>query len=84
MKRVPYKIFDEIRMVPLVTYTNQKKDDPPKDDWHDDLWVERDEDWYALMSPSLKNKTVRIISAEEWARSRNEGIQKTTARGGGE
>jgi hypothetical protein len=47
-------------MVPVVVYLNNKQ---LKEvfEWDEDLWVERPEDWYALMSESLKYKRVRVI-----------------------
>ena len=35
-------------------------------EWDEELWVERPEDWYALMSESLKYKRVRVIDRNEW------------------
>ena len=52
-------------MVPVVVYLNNKQ---LKEvfEWDEDLWVERPEDWYALMSESLKYKRVRVITEEDW------------------
>lgn len=38
-------------------------------EWDDTLWVERGEDYYAMMSPQLKGKRVRIIDRELFLRS---------------
>ena len=61
----PFTIFGETRMVPVVVYLNHKQ---LKEvfEWDSDLWVERPEDWYALMSESLKYKRVRVITEEDW------------------
>lgn len=32
------------------------------------LWVERPEDYYALMSPQLRNKKVAILDRNDWLR----------------
>lgn len=37
--------------------------------WDEELWVERDEDWYALQSPQLRNKKVRVVTREEWLKA---------------
>jgi hypothetical protein len=34
--------------------------------WDEELWIERTEDWYALQSPQLRNKRVRIVTREDW------------------
>ncbi len=34
--------------------------------WQEELWVERNEDWYAMHSPQFLNKKVRIITREMW------------------
>lgn len=48
--KAPYKLFKDSmpRNVEVITYTNGELDEPPKEQWTDTLWVERDEDWYAL------------------------------------
>ena len=38
------------------------------DDWDEELWIERSEDWYAL--DYYKDKKVRIIKREDWIRGR--------------
>lgn len=37
--------------------------------WDEELWVERAEDWYALQSPQLRNKKVRVVTREEWLKA---------------
>lgn len=67
--KAPYTIFGETRMVEVEVYTNDSgKIDSTE--WDDELWIERGEDWYAMMSPQLKHKRVRIIRRENWLRSK--------------
>ena len=63
--KAPFTKFGKTRMVPVVVYLNNKQ---LKEvfEWDEDLWVERPEDWYALMSESLKYKRVRVIDRNEW------------------
>lgn len=68
-KSLPYRIFDHDRLVVLVTYTKGKIDLPPREDFTETLWVERGEDYYALMSPQLRDKTVRIVERNAWQKS---------------
>jgi hypothetical protein len=63
-KTVPYKMFGKTKMVPHITYTNQKEDIPAKSSWDDTLWIERGEDWYALSS--LRNKTILVVKREDF------------------
>lgn len=67
----PYTIFGKTKMVPVVTYTNGKKDEPSKIEWDHDLWIERGEDWYALLGPPYNKSTVRVIEREVWLRSKD-------------
>lgn len=62
----PYTIFNETRLVPLKVYVGGKESNITE--WDEDLWVECGEDWYALLSPQLKHKRVRIIEREQWLR----------------
>ena len=68
-RKAPFTIFGETRMVPVVVYLNNKQ---LKEvfEWDEDLWVERPEDWYALMSESLKYKRVRVVDRNEWLRGK--------------
>jgi hypothetical protein len=69
-RRVPFTMFGQTRMVPLRTYTDGKDDFPYyKGNWADTLWVERGEDWYALMSRELRGKTVLVVRREDWLSS---------------
>jgi hypothetical protein len=73
--KAPYRLSPRVpyRNVEVVTYTGGKKDNPPKDNWTEILWIERDEDWYALMSAEYKNATVRIVTREAYIRSKEIG-----------
>lgn len=35
------------------------------------LWVERGEDYYALMSPQLKDKKVAVVHRRDWLKAVN-------------
>lgn len=63
--KAPYKKFGQTRTLPVVVYLNNKQ---LKEifEWDEEIWVERPEDWYALMSESLKYKRVRVIDRNEW------------------
>jgi len=34
------------------------------------LWVERGEDWYALMSPGLRGKRILVVERQDWLRGK--------------
>ena len=63
--KAPYKKFGQTRNLPVVVYLNSKQ---LKEvfEWDEELWVERPEDWYALMCDALKYKRVRIIERNKW------------------
>jgi hypothetical protein len=63
----PYTIFGETKMVEVVVYKDGKRINETT--WETELWVERGEDYYAMMSPQLKGKNIRIIDRELWLRS---------------
>jgi hypothetical protein len=62
-----HTIFGRTAKVPLVVYLQNKKIN--SDCWDETLWIERGEDWYALMSSKLKNKKVRVIERDIWIRN---------------
>jgi hypothetical protein len=64
LKLAPFTIFGKTKMLPIVVWENGGKINT--DTWDTELWVERSEDWYALSSPQLKNKKVRIVTREDW------------------
>lgn len=65
MKRVPFTMFGQTKMVPHKTWTNNRQDTPAKDHWVHTLWVERGEDWYGLMTFG-RDKTVLVVDREDF------------------
>ena len=63
--KAPFTIFGKTRMVETVVYLNNIRLNSCLE-WDEDLWVERHEDWYALMSDNLKYKRVRVIERDKW------------------
>lgn len=68
MKTAPYTIFGQTKNVPVKIVN----DDKNTGEWDVELWIERGEDWYALDSPQLKGKRVRIIERDIWLASKHE------------
>lgn len=63
-----YKAFGQTKKLPLVVYY---KNQPIESMWYTEtLWVERPEDWYALMSDKLKNQRVRVIDRDIWLKAK--------------
>lgn len=60
-----YEMFGTKKLLPVVVYYNGHQVDP-ENGWEETLWIERGEDWYALHSPQLKTKRVRVMTREEW------------------
>lgn len=67
--KAPHTEFGETRILPVVVYLNNRQ---LKEvfEWDEELWVERPEDWYALMSEGLKYKRVRVIERNEWLKGK--------------
>jgi len=63
--KAPYTMFGITKMLPVVVH-NSQGELPGELSWQEELWVERNEDWYAMHSPQLFNKKVRIITREMW------------------
>ncbi len=63
--KAPCKRFNQTRLVTLRVYLNSKEFKEVHE-WDEELWVCRPEEWYALMSDSLKYKRVRVITDEDW------------------
>ena len=59
-----YSAFGKTVSLPVVVYYKDQVVD--SDTWDETLWIERQEDWYALLSPQLKNKFVRVVKAEDF------------------
>jgi hypothetical protein len=68
--KAPYTIFGKTKLIPVSTFTRGKEDSPAKQTWDKELWVERGEDWYALLSVDLYEKTVRVVKREIWLREK--------------
>ena len=67
--KAPCTRFGQTKMVDVNVYLNSKQ---LKEvfEWDEELWVERPEDWYALMSEGLKYKRVRVIESNEWLKGK--------------
>lgn len=68
--RAPFTMFGQTLLLPVVTYTAQRRDHLPKPKWHDTLWIERGEDWYALGSLEWRGKTIRVVHRADWLSAR--------------
>lgn len=68
MSTAPYTAFGKTRMVEVEVYQDGK---PmlDADQWDKTIWIERGEDWYALDSPQLRGKRVRIVTRQAWLRA---------------
>ena len=60
----PFTMFGKTKNITVRTFTNQKEDIPACKIWDKELWVEREEDWYALSA--LRKYTTRVVTREEW------------------
>lgn len=59
---IPYTAFGKTRDVEVTEFHNMAEGEQ-----HDTtLWVERAEDYYALLSPQLKDKKVAIVTRRAW------------------
>jgi len=65
-KTAEYTAFGQTKQVPIKVWYQEKEIE--SDEWDEDLWIERGEDWYALSSSNLKNKKVRVIERSVWLR----------------
>jgi hypothetical protein len=63
--KAPYTMFGITKMVPVEVFNNKGRL-PEETSWDEELWIERGEDWYALGSPQLVNKKVRVITRDAW------------------
>lgn len=57
-----YTAFGKTKDVKVTEFHNMKEGDTPDEM----LWVERSEDYYALLSPRLRDKKVVIITRQAW------------------
>lgn len=65
--KIQHTAFGKTRWVEA-TFHNME----PGHDYDKVLWVERAEDYYALMSPQLKDKRVAIVERNDWLRAGEE------------
>lgn len=63
--KVKYTAFGQTRLVAPRSYHNMTPEESPEEF----LWVEIPEDYYALMSPQLKNKKVAVIDRRDWMKA---------------
>ena len=63
-----YSAFGKVKNIPVVLFKNNQIVQKNVQ-WDETLWIERDEDYYALMSDTYKNKIVRIVTRESWFQS---------------
>lgn len=66
MKYAPHTFFSCTLNLPVKVYVNGKHD-PDVYEWDDELFIDRHEDWYALSSPQLRNKRVRVVTRDDWS-----------------
>ena len=59
--KLKYKAFGKTKLVRVSAYNNATPED-----YDEVLWIERGEDYYALMSSQLKHKKVLIVKREDW------------------
>lgn len=64
----PYTFGDDTRLVELVVYQDGKRVELYE--WDEDLWIESATDMFALMTPQLQNKRIRIIDRKKWLRGK--------------
>lgn len=63
-KRIEYTAFGKTRVVPVELH-NMTEDQ----EHETTLWVERGEDYYALLSPQLRDKKVAIVTRDAWLKA---------------
>lgn len=74
LMNAPYTIFGKTKMIPVKVYLNNKEIE--SDTWDEEWWIEREEDWYGLMSSNTKDKKVRIIERDIWIKT--EPVEENT------
>ena len=72
MKMTKYNFFGKEVSIPLVTYSNGQRDDVPNERFQYTLYICVGEDWYALSSPQLHKKVVRIVDEKVCQQARIE------------
>jgi hypothetical protein len=74
--KLPYTMFGKTIDIPVVTYTDNKLDDPPKSTWDREMWIQREEDWYGLPTKG----TVRVVERSVWLKYNTEPYKKPEAK----
>ena len=59
--KISYTAFGKTKQVEAKFHNME-----PSHEYDAVLWVERGEDYYALMSPQLKDKRVAIVTRDNW------------------
>lgn len=57
--------FGQTRQVKVRMFLNNKEIEAAGK-YDEVLWVERNEDWYALQSPQLRQKLVAVVTRDDW------------------
>lgn len=63
MKLAPFTQFGKTVSVPVEVWLNNKRLEEASE-WDAELYIERGEDWYALMSNVLKCKRVLVVTSD--------------------
>ena len=61
MESIIYNAFGKIKKVKI-----EKHNMSNQENYDEILWVERPEDYYALLNSKFKNKKVAIVTRENW------------------
>lgn len=68
MNKAQYTNFGKTVVLPIEVWLNNKKLSIATE-WDTTLYIDRPEDWYALMSDSLKYKRVRVVKSEDFKKA---------------
>lgn len=64
----PYTVGEDTRLVELVVFQRGKRVECYE--WDEDLWIESATDMFALTSPKMQDKRVRIIDSKKWMKGK--------------
>ena len=67
MVKAPYTQFGKRRNVEVQVYVDGKEVDAQE--WDEEAWLERGEDWYAFLSPQWKGRRIRVVTPTLWKRA---------------
>lgn len=65
----PVELFGKTKNVRYYFVQNGENLKDTTDDWDETLYIERPEDFYALMSPQLRRKKVRVVALNDFRRA---------------